>query len=863
MKRKCLSAILIACVCMLLSAVSYAKQDEVQPEKEVLGALGISLPEEGEDGCIDKGEFAYLVSAASNKSIAHIYRYLSFADVKLDDWRHDAVLDAANSGIAVGNGDGSFGVDDDVSGDTAGRILMRMLGYGRVTGGEDIAGMYPTVYADILKGVSRGKQITYADAYKALYNAMQLRYVGYALTGENKLVMSEESFMEHAFNVVKRTGRVTGNKFGSFGIGSGGTGAGRVEIDGVVYDAADTDGAIDCLGYYVDYYLDDDTVIKLIPRASNTIKTIKSSELESIDAVGSNFEIKYSPDRGSKNKTIRFPKSCDFVYNGEPADFESAVIDNLRDKQLGRVEILSDGNDYTVFVYAADTMVVTGISKVNNRLVGRLYETVSFDDNGGQKTVIITNNGEKTDGSEIKKDDVAEIMLSKSGDIVKINIVSEKLSGDLTAGVNEDNEIGIDNITYICSNYFLNNVAKNTDLVLGKRYTFLFNSEGEIVDIASDNEFEEKGEFLFVTDARYSEIDEYGYIKAVTMDGTMVRRELAENVRLNGGAKSEASVIAGMLVPKINEKKQCGLMYIEINSEGKVHKIYTSDGKFVDGTPSGQKYITRGAATANRKYKALTNCFLINTNDSNFPEFYINSDTKILQMPAEDAADSDFNDEENYRKCTASVFTDAKDYIVEAYNFDDYNVADIVLLRKSRSFDTQKDNSSLIVVRSVTKTVDADGDVVPAISGYRDGEWVTVPIYDDEALYYTKGSSKIKIKKGDIIKIGYDLSDKAVFTQYCKSLPDDIELTPNPEGRNDGNAIIIGTVVSSDEEFLRVRMGDGGSMTERVLRGAGSVSIVDSDIPAAEKGDRGDLTPGSRVLVRAFYSKVVDILIIK
>ena len=865
MKRKQLSALLLVCVYALCSLTAYAREEKTSPpqEKEVLAALGISLPEEGEDGRIDKGELAYLISAASNKSIAHIYRYLSFSDVKLDDWRHDAVIDVANTGIAVGNGDGSFGIDESVSADTAGVLLMRMLGYGRVTADGSIAAAYPTVYADILKGVARSEKITYADAYRAICNAMQLRYVGYALSGEDKLVMSEESFMEHAFNVVKKTGRVTGNEYGSFGIGTGALGAGSVEIDGVKYDTTDSDGARAYLGYSVDYYLDDDTVLKIVPRTSNTLKTVKGGEIKTIETVGNNFELKFSPDGSSKNKTVRFPKSCDFVYNGEPADFESGIIEALRDRQSGRVEILNTGDEYTVLVYAADTVVIAGVSVINQKLAGSLGETVSIDDNGGQRTVEITKDGAPINAGEIKKDDVAEVEQSKSGNIVKIRVVSEKLSGDLSAGVNEDGEIGIDGITYACSNYFINNVKGKETLTLGKRYTFLFNSGGEITALASDKDFEEKGEFLFVVDSRYSDVEDYGYIKAVALDGALVRREFAEYVRLNGGTKSEAAVVAGMLVPKINEKKQCSLMYIETNSEGKVYKIYTPDGKYVDGTPSGQKFIERGAAAANRKYKALTKCFLINTNDSNFPEFYINADTKILQLPASDASDSDFDDEENYQQRSSSVFSDAKDYIVEAYNFDEYNVADIVLLRKSKSFDTQKDNSSLIVVRSVTKLVDADGDVVPAIAGYSNGEWVTVPIYDDEALFYTKNGKRTEIAKGDIIKIGYDLSNKAIFTQYFKNVFNDIELTPNPEGRNDGNAIIIGTVVASDDEFLRVRMGSGGSMSERVLRGEGTVSIVDSDIPAAEKGDRGDLTPGTKVLVRVFYSKAVDILIIK
>ena len=60
MKRKQLSALLLVCVYALCSLTAYAREEKTSPpqEKEVLAALGISLPEEGEDGCIDKGELA-------------------------------------------------------------------------------------------------------------------------------------------------------------------------------------------------------------------------------------------------------------------------------------------------------------------------------------------------------------------------------------------------------------------------------------------------------------------------------------------------------------------------------------------------------------------------------------------------------------------------------------------------------------------------------------------------------------------------------------------------------------------------------------------------------------------------------------
>ncbi len=865
MKSKKVSALILACFCMLSSLTSYAYEEktEAETEREVLNALGISLPAEAENGFINKGEFAYLVCAATNDSIAHMYCYLSFADVKLDDWRHDAVMDIVNAGIAVGCGDGTFGIDESISGDTAGRILLRMLGYGRVINPEsDIVSAYSGVYADILKGVSRKDAITYADAYKAIYNAMQLKYIGYNLSGSSdNYALSEETFMEYAFDVSKHSGRITGNEFSSFGIGSTGVGYGRVEIDGVRYDTCDTDGANAYLGYYADYYLREDEVIKIIPRRANDVKVIKSSEIKDIRANGSNFELRYSPD-DSTNKTIRFPKTSDFVYNGEVTEFRSDIIRKLRDEQFGRVEILSYNDDYTVFVYATDTMVVTNVSAINYEIVGKLYEPLYYDNNDNQRSITITRDGVQINAEDIKKDDIVEVEQSLSGQMVKINVVTQRFTGDLTSGINEDKEISVDNVAYTCSNYFINNVMGKLNFVLGKRYTFLFNSLGEIVDIASGEDFEEKGEFLYVLKARYSEEEEYGFIKAVTLDGSMERRDLAEYVRLNDGAKTDAAVIAELLVPKINGIRQCSLVYVEKDSEGKVYKIYTPDGKHVDGTPSNQEYIKSGAAAANRKFKELTKCFLINTNDMNFPEFYIDSNTKILQVPSSDSSDSDFDEEGNYQKCQTSVFSDAKDYIVEAYNFDEYNVAGILLLRKSKSFDSQRDNSNLIIVRSVTKTVDSDGDVVDAIIGYQNGEKVTIPIYDEEALYYTKNGKKTAIDKGDVIKVGYDLSGRGIFSEYFKNIYTDFEPTPNPEGRNDGNAVAIGTVVSADGEFLRVRMGANGSMAERVFRGEGTVTVFDLYGSGAQKGSRGDLTPGRLVMLRVFYSKVVDIIVI-
>ena len=441
-----------------------------------------------------------------------------------------------------------------------------------------------------------------------------------------------------------------------------------------------------------------------------------------------------------------------------------------------------------------------------------------------------------------------------------MKVCNYKLRGKVTGSVPEE-EFEIDTISYPLSNYFIKNIMPKFFMKMGVEQTFLFNSKGEIVDTLEESAVYD-GEYVFLLDARYSSEEEVGTIKYVTMNGAMLTCFLAEKVRLNGAPRVDVkNIVEKPLLPVIDGIKQRQVIYIEKNSEGKVSAIYTKDQEGLDGTKYENKILSAGPVEKSRKCKE-SRIFLQDTNDMNFPEFYIDSETKILMVPESSAEDEDFKAPENYQAKSLGYFVDANDYTVEAYNLDEYNVADIMILRQAQSFDTQHSNDSMVLVTGFGKALDDDNQVLDTVCGYQNGERVELKVQKTDALYYMQGNEKKKIANGDIVR--FNLNNKGYIThnQYFKNVESNFDITTYPEGRNDGNAIAIGYVVSKNDNYLKLDFTDEATIRERVFSGkVNNITIYDSATGKCEKGVWNDLAPGSKVMIRVFYSSLQDVIL--
>lgn len=871
MKRKIIALLLI--LTLILSSVPVLAQNSQKNTgvSSFLSYIGIGLPADEVDiedieRPAKKAEIVYLVVQAMGKNAYVDKEYLTFPDVKLDSWYHDNVILGATKGLVYGHEDGFFGVDDEIDEQTAAIIMLRALGFGMLPGAsksDNLAAIYSGASGDLLKGTSRDGTVTLAEAYRMVYNMLLSDYVALNLTDaiNSYHVETDKIYMQDAFDIRKETGRVTGNEYTSLGLGGGGVGKSCIEIDGIRYDTA-LDNTTEYLGFGVDYFIDESTgeavVLYMIPEDRNEITEILSTNLYSCDVSGSDIVLKYEEENGSI-KYLRVPLGCDFVYNGKAESFTAALVQGLINNKLGSVKIVEYREQVVLSVTAYDTMIVDTISSYDEVIYGRYgVAPVSVEQEDGE-FIIIEKDGVIGAISDISKDDVIQVASTLDGRSKKILICSYTLTGAVTSGVS-DGEIAIDGTTYPVSNYFILNRQANVNLQLGLKQKFLFNTLGELVDVVEDSA-EYVGEHVFLIDVKnMSDIEEHLVrVKYVTMDAAMITAYFGERVRYNG-TRAYAEDVVTSLLPTTGGVVQRRIIYIEKNSEGEISVINTPEQKDASGVYNENDVVTRDALEKKRKCKQ-TSAWLVDTNDANFPEFYTDADTKILMVPTSSSNEAAFMEKMNYEKKTSGFFQDAKDYIVEGYNLDEYNVAGIMLLRQEQSFNSQMSNNNLVLVTSVGSGLSEDDEVVPVIKGYQDGAPVEIKLKDNSVLNYSNRTGK-RIKANDVCRFNVDSGGYAIHSEYFKNVLTDCAITDYPEGQNNGNAIVIGRVVSQKDNYLRLKFTENAAVKERVFRGTmPDVTIYEGNM--CYKGTAGDLLPGSLVLIRVFYTTLHDIIVIK
>ena len=870
MKRKILAAFLTA-VISLSPITVFAENTETYTDfSPFLSSIGIELPAnevdlEDNQRAITKAEFVYLVISAMGQNAHMDNKYLTFPDVKLDSWYHDKLIIAASKEIIYGHENGYFGVNDEVKEDVGALIIMRALGFGMLpaesANKSNLIAAHSSIYTKLLKGVNRDGVVSVSDAYSMIYNMLCSGYVVKDFAMEDSYhVETGEMYMQSSLGLKMLSGRITGNAYTALGIGRQGLGKRYAEFDGVKYKTL-TEDAIKYLGYSVDFCFDEknETVLYIIPKEGNKVTRILSTDLTSCQISGGNIVFSYEDDNGAL-KRFSVTTGCDFVYNGETEGFTKGRIDDLKDNKVGEIEIVESNNNVLVNVTAYDTMIVDTVSSYDKVIYGKYGAgKVSVDEEIGGY-LIVEKDGEKYSPYEIKKDDVIQYAISGSNNNRKIIVCDFNLTGAVTSSIH-DNKIEIDNVTYPVSAYFRLNRLPSIDINLGMKQKFLFNANGELVDIV-ENSVEYDGEYVFITEAKMIKKQDVVRIKYVTMDASFVTGYLAEKVKYNGTKSLAEDVLALGLLSGGTIKRQ--LIYIKKNADGDISSINTADQRDIMGTFNSNNILVLEASERERKCKQQT-AWLEDVNDEHFPEFYTDSETKMLMVPASGSDDATFTDESSYEVKSISYFRDAEDYIVEAYNYNDFNVAGIMLLRQNQEFDSVHSNNNIVLVTSVGEKLDEDDEIIPYVKGYQNGELVEINLLDADVLRYGKKGQRTdskKIKKYDVARFNLDNNGYAIEAEYIKNVESDCEITNEPEGQNNGNAIIVGKVVAHKDNYLKLKFTPSASTIERVFRGSlSNITIYDNGICGS--GTVSDLTPGSKVLIRVYYTTLRDAIVIK
>ena len=851
MKR--ITALFLTAV-MLLSCFTFVSAAEIESDlyevgtDAVLAALGVELPYAfAADDNIKKEEFVYLIMKATNISFSSNGKYLEFPDVKLDAWSHDAIVTAREMGYIAAQKDDSFGVNDSVSTEFAVKMAMSILGFDKI-------GLlqYPKAYSNLVNACGYKEILTYKDAQNLIYTMLLCSYVEGVVYTDKTVeyeIIENRSYMEYVFDVKRVTGRMTGNQYTKLGGGS--TNVGMVEIDGIQYKSLCGD-LREYLGYYADFFVyeknSDVAIVGGNIKNTNEEEFIENGEL--FDVVRSGATVRLDYERDGKERKLSIPITCDFVYNGKVTDFSLDMIKELISTKPGTVKIVECNNKCTVFVTAYETVIVDGVSESTRTITGKYGEHIVLPDWEDEECYInIIRDDEKLTFADIKQDDV--IMIARNDNCVEIKVTNHSLAGIVTKIT--DKGLSIDKVDYKYSVYYTNTVESGTHTVNpGMEATFFFNIYGQLVDFDDEN-IKYPGDYVFLIGAnkKTEAFTTVCKIQVVTLNADMQILELAEKVATDIGV---SSVNATTVIDSLVGRKE--LIYIEKNKEGKIFRLLTD----------GSRLVSLDAVEKARKFKRGTGSFLVDTNDANFPEFYTSNNTIALQMPISTASSSEFQNIKNYKRVTlSSVLKDAENATVQAYNFDDFNMPEIVLLRKAIVADTEG-NTGLCLVTGFGETMDESGDLIKVVYVWNNGSEMEIPVDNDSVLSCTvtvNGSTTTRnMVEGDIVRFFYDNSGVAFANQWIENIESGFAVSASASGKNNGNAYVIGTVADQNDGFLKLRLSGGDTMVF-YKNATVKPTIYNSIIKNAHGGVSSDLVKGDLVMLRVYYTSITDIIMKK
>ncbi len=859
--RKIISVLLS--LVMIFSSVCFSTAYGAESETALyessiplLNVLDVRLPaQRADDEFITRGEFVYLMMNAANMKFDANAEYLEFPDVKLDMYLHDEVVLARALGIVTAKADESFGINDYITADYAAKTVLALLGFTNIQkDGNTLNSASMSVYNDLVNEVTSDRYLSFEDGEAVIYQMLLSPFVEIDGFGDdvNYTISRNKLFLESVYGVVKYEGRITGNQFTKFGGGK--TDENQIELDGIIYNSICGDVS-EYLGYLVEFYMKEvnnkDTVICIKPDTDNKVTVIKSGELTDVSRSGSDMYITYYEEEKDREKRITIPFSSDFIYNGEARGISTSLFNELITAKDGEIEIIENHYGKTLKVLAYQQLIVSSVSQTLGVIYGEGNELVNIPDNTYDNVQVFKGN-EKLDIADIKKGDF--IMIAASGEYCKI-IISDNIVVGIVEQFSND-EIVIDGVKYQYSNQYKTSVKPLRPIKLNLEANFYFNTYGKLVDY-DDKNIVKSGEYVFLVDSgidNSSALVDKGMVRVVNMNGEMQDYPLAKKVFVSPTGGSNNRKLPSEVIALITGMRE--VVYIEKNINDEVYKLFV-------GEPDSD-YITKDAAELLRKYKRGAGALLVDTNDNHFPEFYITADTIVLQVPVSTASDSEFSDPKNYRVINiSSEVKDAENITVEAYNFDDFNVAGIMLLKKQMTVDISKDGK-LFLVDSIGTRLNDSGEAVPVVYGYSGGAEVTMELESEAILNAAlsnppepPAAQTKKIQKGDIVRF-FAIDGVAAGSQYIKNINNDFAVMTVPEGINNGNAYVIGYVEAVNDKYIKLRMSDDTTM---VFFGVKNPIIYNSANGKSTVGTIADIGYNQLVMMRVYYTGISDIII--
>ncbi len=742
-----------------------------------LGALEIMIGDEGgfrPNDNIKRSEFAKIavVSLGLESAADTAGGMTKFDDVSSNHWASGYINVASSQKIIVGDGDGNFRPDDEITYAEALTILVRIAGYGPVVEGQ---GMWPVNYIAKAAGlgitddinVSASDDATRGVIAQLTVNTLTADIMEQTGFGEdtNYEVKKGENLLTNKLDVDKLEGIVTAVD----------TDEAEVTIGGTTYEAGNTN-ALDLLGYNVEFYANSDDVLIMVSEEDNTVVTI--DEYDALTNTGDDVTLTYEKDDKVKTAEFTVDPTVVIYNNDELAD--GAAVAALGTTVNHWTLIDNDNDDVYDYVFATEytTHVVDEVNAEDEIVYNKLGSAIDLSDE--DVITVISKNGNVIDFTELQEWDVLEVLENNAGDYREIMVVNETVEGSIGAKASA---------TTVIIGYSDYSVLANAVDVDGNAYTpqlgdkgiFYLDSEGDIIAANLDEEGTDQFAYGYVIKGYKTStfgVDDVR-LTILTAAGEEVVIEVADELEVNGTSVEEKDITAdatASIDTVANGVTISGeLVKYGLNSNGEMKSVLTS----------AHADLTEDSASADRDFNENTNML---------GNYKVTTDTLVF-----------YADGTDFEVYSLTNLEDAGTYTSVIYDAGTTLKPKAVLVTAG-SFDGSADTAIAVVV-SILDILDEEDNTIKQLVGY---------VQNGMALY-SEGT-------------GYanNYSPVGALAQLPGTI---VEVTLNGDGEmieldDPTNAIVSGTVYDKDADSMVVWTG---SQTE-VFTLADTVYVYENDV---------------------------------
>lgn len=780
--KKILS-VLLTLVCLFQYTAVGAKEEEKYIS--VLNYIGIDVSAETQNGSVSRGEFVSFVLKLFGiepavKNSDEFWGY--FADVDENyEWYND-INTAYEKGIISGHSGEFFAPEDNITKAQAVKIILSAMNYDRYA---ELKGGYPFGYIqlaeelDMLDGVSATEDLTRFDAYKIIYNSLNVPLaeikilsdgtVSYETDGELTLLKKRE--------LDEETGVVTAvNGFCAYPIGSAAS-ENQIEINRVAYNINIENVSVDLLGKTVKAYIDrekEEVVAIACEENKNNVYEVEFENLENKDKTGAEIL------EDGRSKRIKFSQTAYVLLNNscygtaEQAivdgifdDFSSVCfVDNNKDGEVDFIKITKYVYRYVEDIYSSEQIILFGND------MGRL------DADEEDVIVKIYKDGMNFSAAMVRRDDVLKIMESKTmaGEkYYEIYVSGNTVTGTLKSVINDEKVYyNINGDLYELTKEYMKYLENSSDVKpsIGAEATFMLSDDGKIV-------FQRAGaEYSYGYLTKMYGGDEDGefdvYISIYGLDEKIKKYEAAEKVRVysedysNGQKlkkeafytyiKDKADYSNGLIMYNLNENNEISafILPIEQNTAGKSDYPLCEDYSVITDT--------QGHPRINGVYYGVYE-----------GKYYLTESMPIIFVPMDNAKK---DNETNYSIENCGYWPNRSyDQFpigtkIKLYNAGELYSPEVMVIENNDEVKAEVDEKTeWSIIEKIEQALNEDDEVVTKCTFYNKGvktsaiitEETKLQINEGSAFYGTEGMTADDLKAGDIVQMTLSSNKKEIL----------------------------------------------------------------------------------------------------